>query len=246
MKYFTAIAAVTLVLSSFNTHAVSWGDLKKSVLGDKEKKEVKVEPVALDSGYPVAKAFRNIDPLMAHYGSSILKLMTGYQHFLTAYGEKELATKANALIEDLENGAALDSDMVERISNTNDELGTKVNSLQKESEQLNKSSKKKFVKGLPYFVDGTDQYRFVVERGKKYVESMEDEAKNASNLSWKQKAERLLTGGIKVKTVLTVTKGAKNDWPLLYKSFLSIYKFCQSNDIPLPENADSVLKDIEL
>ena len=212
--------------------------LKDKLLGEEKKDEVKEGTATLESEYPVADVFAKLDPLLAIYGSAVLEYMQGYQAFLSAYGETTMAAKAEALIQDLNNGAALDSDMIDRITLTTEELGTEIQILQEKNITLEEEGKAQFADGLEHFLLGVGQTYVLVNAGPNYVNTIKKEVANS-----------LMGGGMAFSTVRTIGKiviDMPGNIELIYNNLNMIVKYSQDNDIPVPPSVDIVMSGISL
>ena len=139
MKLVSKLLIVTMS-AVLSVPALSFG--LSDVTGNKETKSSSVDSYAAQ------------DKLVKQYVSAAMDITVAQKYLALALGLKEEAASADEIIESLSSGAVMDSDAIERTTETSSNIDEKINQKMVEGSELSAESKATYAKAFEPYISG--------------------------------------------------------------------------------------------
>lgn len=206
-----------------------------SLLANEFEAEFQAE---IEERFGTMPALNYQDPLLNTFVTGMIGMMIAQESWSEALGNKELSENIRAQRLALEKGKKIGGKKIKKIQAYNLEFEQTLQSSLQEERQLKKDKKDLMLKGvIPYFIGG-QQLHFTVERLPDYMKVLEDDVKDAANMSINMnpfaKVEQVKKVKRKLKAVKTLTKNVKPYLKTTISNTQMILKFLQKNDIKVP------------
>ena len=164
-------------------------------------------------------------------------MFTAQEVWLDAMGNEEGAAQLRTERIALENGSVIDSDAIDRFTELSQETKVLIEETGEKEEAMSDKGKLKFAAGWVPYLAGLYQTRAVVMKSSDYASEINRSKGNVNSLLSNAKKTLILT---------TFVQSSPAFLKVQYDTFGLIMDYAREQDIEIPADANSVLRDIEL